>query len=98
MRRLRVGLDARIRLEAFPHEDFGYLDGRLTTIEPDAEESGEYVAWITIARQELAGSQLMHELKPGLNLQAKFVVDRRSVLELLFKPLRRLAEPISISS
>jgi len=98
MKRMREGLAARVCLDAFPYEDFGYLEGHLTSIEPDAEESGEYVAWITIERPELAGSQLLRELKPGLNLQAKIVVDRLSVLDFLLKPLRRLAEPISVSS
>jgi multidrug resistance efflux pump len=98
MKRMREGLDTRVSLDAFPFEDYGYLKGRLTSIEPDTNESGEYVAWIVVDRPELAGSQLLRELKPGLNLQAKIVVGRASVLEFLLKPLRRLAAPMSISS
>ena len=38
MRRLKHGMPVRIRFDAFPHQDYGFMLGRLLRIEPDASK------------------------------------------------------------
>ncbi|HET6249848.1 MAG TPA: HlyD family efflux transporter periplasmic adaptor subunit [Tepidisphaeraceae bacterium] len=92
MRRLAGGLPARIRFDAFPHEDFGYLAGKLDSINPDAEADGTYRAWVKLDRMEMPGPLGGEKLRPGMELDARIVVDRESVLHLILRPVRRLAE------
>jgi multidrug resistance efflux pump len=98
MRRLTDGLEARVQLDAFPQEDYGYLEGGVEKIEPDAQANGFYNAWLQIRRPEGVESDIMTQLRPGLHLEARIVVGRRSVLNFLLKPLRRLGKPLSVTS
>ncbi|HOW72586.1 MAG TPA: HlyD family efflux transporter periplasmic adaptor subunit [Phycisphaerae bacterium] len=98
MRRLHSGLPVRLAFDALPREDYGYVEGRLVEVEPDAGEEGYYRAWVSLERQEQASAPLLRQIKPGLMMEARILVERRSILDLLLKPLKRLGEPASISA
>lgn len=97
MRRLQNGQAVRMRVDAFPYQDFGDVEGQLARIEPDADAAGNYRAWATLARTRLSGPRGVAPLQPGLLLDADIIVDRRTVMDFTLRPFRRLGEPIRVS-
>jgi HlyD family secretion protein len=96
MRRLREGLGVLMELDAFPREDHGVVDGTLLEIEPEANGSGQYCAWVSLDDGPNGRDSLIRQLRPGLLLEARIIIDHRRLSGFLTKPFRRLAEPISI--
>lgn len=97
MQRLRAGLPVRMRFDAYPYQDFGDLEGELARIDPDADAAGTYRAWVTMPRPQLSGPRGVAPLTAGLLLGAEIVVDRRTVLDFLLRPFRRLTGPVRMS-
>ncbi len=97
MRRLHVGLPVHMRFDAYPYQDFGDLQGEIVQIEPDADEQGDFRAWVSLVGTSLDGPRGTAELGVGLQLDAEIVVDRRTVVDFLLKPIKRLAEPIRVA-
>jgi multidrug resistance efflux pump len=95
MRRLRAGDGVRLRFDAYPHEDFGDIHGQLLRIDPDADDQGLYRAWVRPEHIELLGPAGAEKLRPGLQLDAKILIERKTVLMVLLKPLHRLTEPVT---
>ena len=97
MRRLRSGADVRITFDALPREDYGDLPGRLTKLAPDADDLGFYRAWVALDRTDLRGPLGTEKLRAGLELHARVVIERRSILTLVLSPLRRLSQPMTVT-
>jgi len=93
---IREGDPARVKLEAFPYQRHGALDGRVRTISPDALEKNTpegpqfvYRIRVTIDRAELRAVPPDFRLIPGMGLTAEVVVGRRRVITYLTYPLIR---------
>jgi multidrug resistance efflux pump len=97
MRRVHAGLPARLKFKAYPYQDFGILRGVLEEVEPDADESGAYRAWVRLEAFTLRGPRGPEPLRPGLLLSSEIVVDRRTVVEVLLDPYRRLRAGLTVS-
>ncbi len=90
---LARGLRVKLKFDAFPFQDYGVVDGRIVEISPDARGDGRSESFyrVTIAPGQTtmaAGGDL--PLRPGLALTAEIVTDRKSVLDILFEPWRKL--------
>lgn len=96
MRRVRPALPVRLKLKAYPYQDYGVIRGRLDEIDPDAGESSAYRAWVRLEQSVLDGPRGAERLRPGLQLQAEIIVDRRRVIEILLDPFRRLRYGVSV--
>jgi hemolysin D len=90
IRRVRTLLPVRMKLKAYPFQQFGLLPGEVMSVDPDANDGGAYRAWIKPDRLTLYGREGPEKMRTGLALTAEIVVDRRTVLEVLLDPLRRL--------
>lgn len=97
MRRVRRDLPARIKIAAYPYQDFGVVTGRLDLVEPDADEKGNYRAWVRLDKLAVPGPQGEEQLRSGLLLTAEIVVDQRSVIEVVLDPFRRLKGGMTVS-
>jgi len=97
MRRVKTLLPVRMKMKAYPYQQFGMLPGTLVSVDPDASENGAYRAWVEPARLTLEGAHGPERMGPGLALTAELVVDRRSVLDVILDPVRRLRRGYSIS-
>jgi multidrug resistance efflux pump len=97
MRRLREGLAGRIELDAFPREDFGHIRGEVLDIEPDADDTGRYRAWIQLTPDATTNETLVRGLKPGLHLDVRLIVERRRIIDFLARPLRKLSGPLTVT-
>ncbi len=97
MRRVKPMLPVRMKLDAYPYQQFGMLPGELVSVDPDADESGKYRAWIKLDRLTLEGSHGPEAVRPGLALSAEIVVDKRTILDVVLDPIRRIRRGYSIS-
>lgn len=97
MRRLRTSMPVRMRLDAYPWQDYGQLKGELVRIDPDADEEGRYRAWVKLESAQVKGPRGTEALRAGLLLEADVIVERRTVLDLAIKPFRRLGHPLTVA-
>ncbi len=96
---LQAGAPVRLRLDAYPHEKFGSLQGRLLQIEPSSSPlSADTLAQLPAGvsrgpvyklRVSLAPQSL--PLRSGMSLQADVTLERRRLIEFLLAPLLALA-------
>jgi multidrug efflux pump subunit AcrA (membrane-fusion protein) len=96
MRRVKPHLPVRMKLNAYPYQQFGELPGTLISVDPDADQAGTYRAWIRPARLTLSGAHGPERLSPGLELTAEMVVDERTILDVVLDPIRRVKRGFSI--
>jgi hemolysin D len=97
IREIHPDLSARLTAEAFPKDDFGYLDGTVITVEPDANDTGQYIGWLKLGANRQGRRSFAGNLRPGLQVQAQIIVERRKLIDALLRPLRRVAaEPLSV--
>lgn len=96
--KVKIGDTVRVKLNAFPFQKHGTLDGVIREISPDAfqkqpQETGTqatsaayYRVWITLSGK-LRNVPEDLRLTPGMEVQAEIKVGTRSVLEYIIHPL-----------
>jgi adhesin transport system membrane fusion protein len=89
---LREGLPTVVRLAAFDFTVFGTLKGTLNEISADtvSDERGERHFRARLDLEPASLKTFGHAVTPGLTASADIVVGRRTVLEYLLSPIRRV--------
>jgi HlyD family secretion protein len=95
---VKTGDATHIKLDAFPFQKHGTLDGQVRTISEDAfrRESAVaggldafYVSRIAFGDAKLKNMTERSRLLPGMTLAAEIVVGKRSVMSYLLWPLTK---------
>lgn len=93
---VKVGQDARIKLDAFPFQDFGVLHGKVHDIEryPEKDETRgyAYTVWIQPDTAYITAMGRQLPLKNGLTAECEIVVRKVSVLRALLEPVAKLSD------
>ncbi|HYP28202.1 MAG TPA: HlyD family efflux transporter periplasmic adaptor subunit [Blastocatellia bacterium] len=88
------GLEAKLRFDAFPIQDYDSVSGSVVEVSPDAhndEKLGSfYKVVIAIRQTSIPGKSKPIALRPGLSLTAEIITERKSILSLLLEPFRKL--------
>ncbi len=91
-----VGQDVKIKLDAFPFQDFGVLPGKVSDIEryPEKDETRgyAYTVWIRPQQTHITASGKRLPLRSGLSGDCEIVVRRVSVLRALLSPIAKLSD------
>jgi multidrug efflux pump subunit AcrA (membrane-fusion protein) len=91
---IEQGLPAKLKFDAFPFQDYGTVDGTVIEVAPDAQESKDaesfYKVRIAPAQTNIMAKGKTIPLKPGLTLTAEIVTERKSILDLILEPFRKL--------
>lgn len=78
---IRTGMPVRLKIDAFPHEQFGDLPGTVSFVSPDSERLPQgavaYKVRVELSRQHLSGEA---PLRLGMTLVGEFAVREQSVL------------------
>jgi HlyD family secretion protein len=101
---VRMGQTARLQIDAYPYTQWGTLDGTVIAISGDLQStaaapagSNPPVAFKVLVRPATPFLTLPNgvrgELKKGLTLSARFLVARRSVLQLLYDDASAWLDP-----
>ena len=91
---LRLGMFARVKLDAYDYQRYGTLAGTVCFLSPDSGiEEGQkarlYKVRIAVPRSELGRGVHRGQAKLGMGGQAEIITGRESVLSLLVKGVRR---------
>jgi hemolysin D len=95
---LRVGMPARIKLDAYDYQRYGTVAGTVVFISPDSEvpekePTARYVMKIQLEKEELGRGNLRGQVKLGMAGQVEVVTGQESILSLLVK---RIHQTISL--
>jgi multidrug resistance efflux pump len=97
---IHVGQTARLQIDTYAYTQWGTLEGIVTGITGDLlhdtsnERSPAYKVLVKPAANSITLSNgLRGELKKGLTLSARFVVSRRSLLQLLYEDASAWLDP-----
>lgn len=96
---LKIGQSARYQIEAFDYNYFGILTGKITAIDNDFTMLNNTP--VIKIRCKFDNTKLhlnngyIGQLKKGLNFQARFIVARRSLWQLLYDNLNNWLSPIA---
>lgn len=91
MSSLEPGLNARLKFDAFPWQDYGVVVGRVIAVAPDATANkGQGSFYKVTILPELKPGQKM-KVRPGLTATTEIVTERRTVLSFLLEPFRKLS-------
>jgi HlyD family secretion protein len=91
---LRVGMPARIKLDAYDYQKYGTLAGTVVFISPDSglsqgERAAVYLVKIEVEGEEIGHGEYRGKVKLGMAGQAEIVTDHESLLMLLLKKIRQ---------
>jgi multidrug resistance efflux pump len=90
---LRVGMSARIKLDAFDYQRYGTLAGTVSFISPDSgftdRPQATYLVRIEVEGEEVGRGDLRGQIKLGMAGQADIVTQQESLLLLLTRNLRQ---------
>ena len=94
---VRLGQKARVEITAYNSAIFGQLDGKVTSISPDAtlnEKTGEsfYTVEVQTAKTLKDTNGQLLPIGPGMVANISLLGEKRSVLNYLFTPITRLSE------
>lgn len=96
---LRVGDPVRIKVDAFPFQKHGVLEGKLMTVGADAlsrpTQGGDayyYVARVALEKTDLKLLPPSSRIFPGMTIQGELVVGRRTVLSYFLYPIIRVLD------
>lgn len=88
------GQEVRLAVDAFPYQTFGTVAARIRGMSRAAVTrpgaNGDQVVYLVtadLARPSVMAFGRRHRLLPGMNLSARIVTERRSLLQWLFEPL-----------
>ncbi len=95
---VKLGDLSRIKLDAYPFQRHGFLDGEVRTVSEDAFHRGAdagqtadayYMGKISVGSTQLKKMPEKARLLPGMTLTAEIVVGKRSVISYLLWPLTK---------
>jgi hypothetical protein len=69
--------------------------GAIDWVSPAAvlrQQGSEFVALASLERQAVVAGTKSYPLRPGMKGEARVTVGRRSLIEFVFEPLRRIRE------
>jgi membrane fusion protein len=95
---LRVGQLARLQVDAYPFQRFGFVEGSIRSIAtsvirpdellaPDGLTEPVYAIRVKIAKPTVIAYGSYHTLRPGMTLKADLPIDRRTLWQHVFDPL-----------
>ncbi|HEY3821985.1 MAG TPA: HlyD family efflux transporter periplasmic adaptor subunit [Polyangiaceae bacterium] len=91
---VRDGQEVRVKLDAYPFQDFGVFYGSVTRVAADATRAGTdskreatYGVEVRVANVPHRGGELLR-LRPGMTGQAEFTVRRERIITSLLHPFR----------
>ena len=92
---ISVGQHAKVKLDAFPFQRYGYVEGSVVAVSPDTIQSraqngqSSYVVRIKFERTD-ESKGLLGKIIPGMSLIGEIRTDERTVLEYIFDPLLKI--------
>ena len=93
---IEVGMPVKMKLDAYPYQDYGIIAGEVTSISADAEIDptigAVYRVEISLEKDYVIEEQEQVQFKAGQTASADIVIRRRRIADILLEPIRKLRE------
>ncbi len=91
---IRVGQKVKVKLDAFPYQRYGMIEGVLQTISPDVVQDIKrgpcYLASVKLNSSAIYAEGEYHQLNYGMTAKAEIVVRRQRIISYLLDPFKRI--------
>ena len=100
---LKVGLPAKVKLDAYPFQDYGIIEGRVSWISPDSKivenprsqpasegQSEFFELEISINQANLITKKEQITITPGQTAAAEVVIRQRRLIDYFLEPFKKL--------
>ncbi|NJO93322.1 MAG: HlyD family efflux transporter periplasmic adaptor subunit, partial [Hydrococcus sp. RM1_1_31] len=91
---VKKGMPVKIKLDAYPYQDYGVISGKVTEISADAKSDDKlgtvYRVEIELERDYVTDQQQKIEFKAGQTASAEIVIRRRRIADVLLDPIRQI--------
>jgi multidrug resistance efflux pump len=95
---LRPGVEARIKVDAFPFQQFGTARARVSKVVPAVGSNASFVVQLEMLDQKLTVDGTEYNLFPGLAVHADLITGRRRMLEVLMQRQDRSGDTAAATS
>jgi hemolysin D len=90
---VKTGMDVKVKFDAYPYQDYGIVQGKVTSISPDAKPDEKlgavYRVEVSLERDSLKGAGKT-AFKAGQTATADIVIRRRRIADVLLAPIKQL--------
>jgi HlyD family secretion protein len=98
---VKVGNRVKLKVASFPYQEFGYMEGTVIRLSPDAVADKDlgliFPVQIRVKRNDIRVHDKPVTLQPGMMVTAEIVTRKKSILGFLLEPVaRRFAEAFSV--
>lgn len=96
---LQVGLPVKVKFDAYPFQDYGIVEGRLSKIAPNATTvdtpQGKVEVFeieVTLDQAAIQAQNRQVPLTPGQTATAEVIIRQRRILDFVLDPLKQLQQ------
>jgi hemolysin D len=91
---VKTGMPVKVKLDAYPYQDYGVVSGKVTSISADAkddEKLGEvYKVEVELERNYVLDRQGEVAFKAGQTASADIIIRNRRVVDVLLEPIEKM--------
>ncbi|CUI05713.1 HlyD family secretion protein [Massilia antarctica] len=93
---IKPGMEVQIRYRAYPYQRFGQFAGQVdrvsfTALQPGPQTAAEglYLVYVNLKTQHVSASREERPLRPGMQLDATVILEKRKLYEWVLDPVRK---------
>lgn len=91
---VEAGMPVNVKFDAFPYQDYGVVEGTVTSISPDADineaTGATYQVEIALEQTSMQHQGKEVPLRAGQTATAEIIVSQRRIISLVLDPIRKL--------
>ena len=82
---VKPGLEARIKVDAYPFQQFGTVPGQVVRVLPSSGNDSNFTVHLRLLQDRVGAQDSSLYLFPGLTVQAEMLTAKQRLLSMLFK-------------
>jgi HlyD family secretion protein len=90
---IKVGMSVKVKFDAYPYQDYGIIEGTVTSISPDTKVEPDkppvYQLEIELEQNYVLENQEEIAFKPGQTATADIIIRERRIADVLLEPLQK---------
>lgn len=91
---VKIGMPAQVKLDAYPYQNYGIINGKVTSISPDSKQDKQlgsvYQVEVSLDRHSITANKQTIQFKSGQAATVEIITRRRHISDLLLDPIRQL--------
>lgn len=97
---VKVGMPVKVKLDAYPYQDYGVIAGKVMSISPDTkpvEGIGEaYRLDVVLSQTSIKVRGQKSAFKPGQTATAEIITRQRRIIDVILDPIKKLKGGVSL--